>query len=141
MSDLLHAELTEKIIGAYYDVYNALGYGFLEKVYENALAIELRKQGFHVQQQKEIRVYYDQQLIGQYCADIVVNDLILLELKAANKVIPVYQAQLLNYLKATAYEVGLLLNFGPLPKYIRKVFMNHNKPNLPQNLINKQNKS
>ena len=135
MSDLLHADLTEKIIGAYFDVYNGLGYGFLEKVYENAFAIELRNHDFTVEQQKDIRVYYRQQLIGQYTADIIVNDLILLELKANKTLKPIHEAQLLNYLKATPYEVGLLFNFGPMPKYIRKVFMNHNKPTLPKRLI------
>ncbi len=134
MSDLLHADLTEKIIGSFFDVYNGLGYGFLEKVYENTLAIELHNQGFRIEQQKEIRIYYQQQLIGQYTADLIVNNLILLELKASKSVIPIHHAQLLNYLKATPYEVGLLLNFGHTPKHIRKVFTNHNKPNLPQNL-------
>lgn len=137
MSDYLHSEITEKIIGAFYDVYNALGYGFLEKVYENALAIELRTRGFAVAQQKHIRIHYRQQLIGEYLADMVVNNLILLELKAARAITPTHEAQLLNYLKATPYEVGLLFNFGPHPKHIRKVFSNHNKPNLPKHLIPK----
>ncbi|HID51242.1 MAG TPA: GxxExxY protein [Anaerolineae bacterium] len=138
MGDYLHSEITEKIIGAFYDVYNALGYGFLEKVYENALAIELRARGFAVTQQKHIHIHYCQQLIGEYLADMVVNDLILLELKAARAITPTHEAQLLNYLKATPYEVGLLFNFGPHPKHIRKVFSNHNKPNLPKHLTQKQ---
>ncbi len=137
MSDYLHSEITEKIIGAFYDVYNALGYGFLEKVYENALAIELRTRGFAVVQQKPARIHYRQQLIGEYLADMVINNLILLELKAARAIAPTHEAQLLNYLKATPYEVGLLLNFGPHPKHVRKVFSNHNKPNLPKRLIPK----
>ncbi len=99
MSDYLHSEITEKIIGAFYDVYNALGYGFLEKVYENALAIELRARGFAVVQQKPIRIHYRQQLIGEYLADVVINNLILLELKAARAIAPTHEAQLLNYLK------------------------------------------
>ncbi len=138
MSDYLHSEITDKIIGAFYDVYNALGYGFLEKVYENAFSIELRARGFVVEQQKQIRIHYRQQLIGEYLADMVINDLILLELKAARAITPIHKAQLLNYLKATPYEVGLLFNFGPHPKHTRKVFSNHNKPNLPKHLIPKQ---
>ena len=125
-----HADLTEKIIGAYYDVYNSLGYGFLEKVYENALVIELRQRGFQVEQQESIEVLYRGHVIGEYFADIVVNGLVILELKAVQKLIDQHQAQLLNYLKATSYEVGLLLNFGPKPQHIRKVYDNARKPNL-----------
>lgn len=125
-----HAELTEKIIGAYYDVYNSLGYGFLEKVYENALVIELRQRGFQVKQQELIEVLYQGHVIGEYFADIVVNGLVILELKAVRKLVDEHQAQLLNYLKATPYEVGLLLNFGPKPQHIRKVYDNARKPNL-----------
>ncbi len=122
-----HNELSKGIIGAFYDVYNALGYGFLEKVYENALAIELHRRGFNVAQQKAIRVHYRNQLVGKYFADLVVNDLIILELKAARALAPEHEAQLLNYLKATPYEVGLLLNFGPQPKHKRKLFDNDRK--------------
>lgn len=125
-----HTELTEKIIGAFYDVYNGLGYGFLEKVYENALAIELKHNGCQVEQQKRILVRYRGQVIGEYYADLVVNDTVIVELKASSKLLPQYEAQLLNYLKATPYEVGLLFNFGPIPKVKRKAFGNHNKPNL-----------
>lgn len=125
-----HAELTKKIIGAYYDVYNSLGYGFLEKVYENALVIELRQRGFQVKQQESIEVLYQGHVIGEYFADIVVNGLVILELKAVRKLVDEHQAQLLNYLKATPYEVGLLLNFGPKPQHIRKVYDNTRKPNL-----------
>lgn len=125
-----HAELTKKIIGAYYDVYNSLGYGFLEKVYENALVIELRQRGFQAKQQESIEVLYQGHVIGEYFADIVVNGLVILELKAVRKLVDEHQAQLLNYLKATPYEVGLLLNFGPKPQHIRKVYDNARKPNL-----------
>ncbi|KAA3662665.1 MAG: GxxExxY protein [Chloroflexi bacterium] len=125
-----YSDLTGEILGAFYDVYNDLGYGFLEKVYENALAIELRVRGFIVDQQKPIHVHYRKQVIGEYFADLIVNDLIILELKAARSIGKKHEAQLLNYLKATKYEVGLLLNFGPLPKQVRKAFDNHNKPHL-----------
>lgn len=125
-----HEKLTEAIIGAFYAVYHVLGYGFLEKVYENALAFELRQRGFKVEQQKPIRVYYKQQLVGEYFADLVVNGLVILELKATRALGKEHEAQLLNYLKATPYEVGLLLNFGPKSKIIRKVYDNELKPNL-----------
>lgn len=131
--DYLHSDLTKEIIGAFYDVYNTLGFGFLEKAYENAMAIELRNKGFQVEQQKPIRVYYLSEVIGEYFADMIVNDLVIVELKASRSIIPAHEAQLLNYLKATNYEVGLLLNFGHLPKHKRKAWSNDNKPYLPRN--------
>lgn len=130
MSEYQHFELTKEIIGTFYDVYNMLGYGFLEKVYENALAIELGIRGFQVEQQKPIAIHFRNQIIGEYFADILVNGLIILELKATRALVKEHEAQLLNYLKATPYEVGLLLNFGPQPSYKRKAFSNHNKPTL-----------
>jgi GxxExxY protein len=117
-----HSELTSAIIGAFYDVYNELGYGFLEKVYENALTHELRKRGYHVQQQEAIDVTYDDLLVGHYYADILVNGVVILELKAAKAIIEEHEAQLLNYLKATEIEVVLLLNFGPKPEFKRRIF-------------------
>lgn len=122
-----HSELTEQIIGAFYAVYSTLGYGFLEEVYEKAMEIELKKRGLTPQTQKPIEVYYAEQLIGQYYADIVVNDLVIVELKAAKILISEHEAQLLNYLKATPYEVGLLLNFGPKPETKRRSFDNNRK--------------
>lgn len=130
--DYQHKELTEKIIGAFYDVYNGLGYGFLEKVYENAFAIELKHNGHKVEQQMRIQVRYRGEVIGDYYADLIVDDTVIVELKASSKLLPQYEAQLLNYLKATPYEVGLLFNFGPMPTVKRKAFGNHNKPNLQQ---------
>ena len=127
-----HQDLTKEIIGSFYVVYNALGYGFLEKIYENALAMELEGKGFQIQQQKAISVYYRQRLMGEYFADLVVNDLVIVELKAVRLLSDSHKAQLLNYLKATQYEVGLLLNFGPKPQRIRKVYDNNLKPNLNQ---------
>lgn len=125
-----HSELTQRIIRVYFDVYNTLGYGFLEKVYENSFAMRLRSVGMHVQQQRPISVYFDGCVVGEYFADIVVDDLVLIELKAAAELMPEHEAQLRNYLRATKYEVGLLLNFGPKPKVTRKMFENHLKPNL-----------
>ena len=116
-----HAELTEKIIAAFYTVYNKLGTGFLEKVYRNALALELAKRGLDAQIEVPIRVYYDGVEVGEYFADLVVQKCVLVELKAVEKVNGVHEAQLLHYLRATDYEVGLLLNFGPEPLVRRKV--------------------
>lgn len=121
------SHITDKIIRAYYTVYNQLGYGFLEKVYENALIIELRKEGLFVERQKPISVYYDNIIVGEYYADLVVDNSVILELKAAEGLIPEHEAQLLNYLKATKIEVGLLLNFGPKAQFRRKVFDNELK--------------
>ena len=127
---LKHTELTREIIGAFYQVYNALGYGFLEKVYENALAIELREREFKVEQQKPIHVYYNNHLVGDYYADLIVNELVIVELKAVRTLAGEHKAQTFNYLKATQYEVGLLFNFGPKPQHKRFAFNNENKPNL-----------
>ncbi len=122
-----HSELTEQIIGAFYAVYSTLGYGFLEDVYEKAMEMELKKRGLTPKTQKSIEVYYADQVIGQYYADIVVNDLVIIELKAAKYLVAEHEAQLLNYLKATPYEVGLLLNFGPKPETKRRSFDNARK--------------
>lgn len=122
--DLLHKEITEKIIKAYYKIYNTLGYGFLEKVYENAMAIELRNMGFEVKCQYPINVFYETEIIGEYYADIVINDIIVIELKASSSLLEEHECQLINYLKATEIELGLLMNFGKEAEYKRKVFMN-----------------
>jgi len=122
-----HSELTEQIIGAFYAVYSALGYGFLENVYVKALMIELTRRGMKVDDELPIHVYYLGQLIGEYYADLVVNDLIILEIKAVKALVTEHEAQLLNYLKATPYEVGLLLNFGPKPETKRRSFDNSRK--------------
>lgn len=122
-----HSELTEQIIGAFYAVYSTLGYGFLEEVYEKAMDIELKKRGLIPATQMPIEVYYTDQVIGKYYADIVVNDLVILELKAVKTLVVEHEAQLLNYLKATPFEVGLLLNFGPKPETKRRSFDNARK--------------
>lgn len=118
---LLHAELTDKIIQCFYKVYNKLGYGFLEKVYEKSLLIELTKNGITCQSQYPIAVYYDEEEVGMYYADILVENTIILELKASDIAIA-HEYQLMNYLKATEIEVGLLLSFGKEPKFSRKIF-------------------
>ncbi len=125
-----HQAITALIIQAFYTVYNTLGYGFLEKVYANALEIELRKLGLRVVPRVPIVVHYDGQAVGEYEADLLVADAVIVELKATRTLAPEHEAQLLNYLKATVYEVGLLLNFGPRPQVVRKVYDNERKGNL-----------
>jgi GxxExxY protein len=119
-----HSDITKKIIKAFYKVYNTLGYGFLEKVYENALFIELRAIGLFVEKQKQIKVYYEGKEVGEYFADLIVADCVIVELKAAESLCEEHGFQLINYLKATEIEVGLLLNFGKKPEFTRKVFSN-----------------
>lgn len=127
MEEFLHKDITAKIIQAFYKVYNNLGYGFLEKVYENAMRIELGKSGLHVEQQKNIKVYYDSEQVGDYYADLLVEDLVIVELKAAETICDEHETQLLNYLKATDIEAGLLINFGKKAEIKRKIFLNKNK--------------
>ena len=125
--NLLHKNITDIILKSYYKVYNNLGYGFLEKVYENALLYELRNHGLNCEKQKPIKVYYEQIQVGEYYADIIVNECIILELKAAESIAEEHEFQLINYLKATDCEVGLLLNFGKKPEFRRKIFENKRK--------------
>lgn len=127
MEEYLHKELTSAVINAFYKVYNTLGYGFLEKVYENAMRIELIKSGIPVKQQKNIKVYYNSEMVGDYYADLLVKELVIVELKAVVTICEEHEAQLLNYLKATDIKIGLLLNFGKKPEIKRKIFMNKNK--------------
>ena len=121
---MLHADITDKIIKAFYKVNNTLGFGFLEKVYENAMMIELRRIGCKVSQQKNIKVYYEDEEIGDYYADLLVDDSVIVELKASKTICEEHEAQLINYLKATSIEVGLLLNFGTKAEFRRKIFTN-----------------
>ena len=125
-----HEELTGQIIEAFYKVYGRLGYGFLESVYERSMMIELAKMGLEAVQQAPIRVYYDGQEVGEYFADLLVGEKVIVELKATKALARENEAQLLNYLKATRYEVGLLLNFGPKPQIKRKVYDNDRKGTL-----------
>ena len=127
MDNLKHKDITDKIIKAFYQVYNTMGYGFLEKVYENALIIELKKLGLNVIAQHPIRVYYDTAVVGEYFADILVENTIIIEIKAAKAISIEHEAQILNYLKATQLEVGLILNFGPKAEFSRKAFDNSRK--------------
>ncbi len=124
---LLNNKLTSLILKTYYEVYNELGYGFLEKVYQNALLIELKNKGLEVTPNKKIKVYYKGENVGDYYADIIVNDTVILELKAAEYIIDQFENQLLNYLKGTDCEVGLLLNFGKKPEFRRKIYENKRK--------------
>ena len=127
MAELLHEELTGSILKVFYAVYNELGFGFLEKVYQNSMMIALRKAGLKAEAQKKIDVHFQGEIVGEYFADIVVNDLVILELKAADALIEEHENQLINYLKATKMEVGLLLNFGSKPEMKRKLFTNDKK--------------
>ena len=122
-----HKELTEEIIKIFYKVYNTLGYGFLEKIYENAMMIEFRKAVIPAVSQSPIKVAYGDEIIGEYFADILVDGKVIIEIKAVKNLIVDHEAQVLNYLKATNVEVGLLLNFGPEPEIKRKVFDNSRK--------------
>ncbi len=122
-----HEEISSGILNAFYRVYNQLGYGFLEKVYENSLVIAARKLGLSVEQQFPIEVKFEGEVVGEYFADLVVNGLIVVEVKSVKSLLPEHEAQLLNYLKATKFEVGLLLNFGPQPECKRKVYDNERK--------------
>ena len=117
-----YSKLTEKIIKAAYTVHNVMGFGFLEKVYQNALMIELRKTGLSILSEEPITVYYENEIVGEYVADIVVEGKVILELKAVKELTEIHEVQLVNYLKATGIEVGLLLNFGHSVQIKRKVF-------------------
>jgi len=125
--DIKHKELTERIINIFYKVYNKLGYGFLEKVYENAMLREFKKENIPAVSQSPIKVFYEDEIIGEYFADIFVDDKVIVEIKAAKGLALENEAQLLNHLKATDIEVGLLLNFGTKPEIKRKVFDNDRK--------------
>lgn len=127
MKEFLHKDLTSKIINCFYSVYNTLGFGFLEKVYLNAMIIELTKQKIYVEKQKPIKVYYSENVVGEYFADIFVENTVIVELKAAECLVEEHELQLVNYLKATDKEVGLLLNFGKKPEFRRKIFTNDRK--------------
>ena len=130
MVDLLHKSITDSILKVYYEVYNELGSGFLEKVYQNAMYFELIARGYKVEAQKQIKVYFKQQLVGEYIADLLVENKVIVELKACELLMNVHVAQTMNYLKATEIEVGLLLNFGEEPEFKRFIYTNDRKINL-----------
>ncbi|WP_147652105.1 GxxExxY protein [Vulcaniibacterium gelatinicum] len=119
---LLHQDLTEQVIGAFYAVYNELGAGFLENVYENAMAIAISQCGLAVERQSPIRVHFRGAVVGEYRADLLIEKALVVEVKAAATLNQAHMAQLLNYLKATGKSVGLLLNFGPRPQFKRLIF-------------------
>jgi GxxExxY protein len=127
MADFLHKRLSDAILKIYYEVYNTLGYGFLEKVYQNAMCLELKNQGYNVEAQKQIKVYYKGIVVGEYYADLIIDETIILELKACECLMDAHKAQLINYLKATNIEVGLLLNFGETPEFKRFIYTNNRK--------------
>ena len=124
---LQHGELTEKIIGVFYDVYNELGYGFLESVYEESLVIALLETCLKVERQLAIPVWFRGHQVGQFRGDILVEGRVLLELKSTRTLEAAHEAQLLHYLKSTEIEIGLLLNFGSRPQFRRLLFDNHRK--------------
>lgn len=125
-----HEELTQKIIRVFYQVYNELGYGFLERVYQNAMYLALKQEHLEVTPQRKVKVWFRGFEIGEYFPDLIVNDCIIIELKAAECLIEEHEAQLLNYLRGTEIEVGLLLNFGKKPEIRRKIYDNEIKKNI-----------
>ncbi len=127
LMEYLHQDITQKIIKAFYKVYNTLGYGFLERVYQKAILVELRKMGFHCQEESPVEVYYEGYNVGDYRADIIVENCVIIENKANEALCEEHEFQLINYLKATEIEVGLLLNFGKKPEFKRKIFTNDRK--------------
>ena len=130
MGTLLHKSITDKILKVYYEVYNELGYGFLEKVYQNAMYFELKSLGYKVEAQKQIKVYYKKQLVGEYYSDLLVEDKVIVELKATELLMNAHVAQVINYLKGTPIEVGLLLNFGEQPEFKGFIYTNDRKINI-----------
>ena len=126
-SNLLHKGLTEKIIRCFYDVYNDLGYGFLEKVYKNALYYVLIDEGLSCEVECPIKVYHRGRLVGNYRCDLLVDDKVIIEVKTCYELDEAHVLQLMNYLKATSIEVGLVLNFGVTPQFKRRLFTNDKK--------------
>lgn len=125
MTEILHKELTYKIVGCAMEVHSVLGFGFLEKVYENALMVELRNANIPAVQQQAVKVQYKGEIVGDYIADIVVDNKIILELKSARAICDEHVAQMLNYLKATGFELGLLINFGEHKLEYKRLVFSH----------------
>jgi GxxExxY protein len=128
--ELIHAETTGPLIDLFFTACKSLGYGFLERVYSNAMVVAGKRLGLDIRQEVLIRIRFEGAVIGQYQADLLVNNAVIAELKACRTLLPEHEAQLLNYLKATTYEVGILFNFGPQPRYKRMVYENARKCNL-----------
>jgi len=120
-------EITEKIIGIFYEVYNEIGNGFLESVYEQSMAIALSEAGLQVVRQAPITVHFRGQVVGDFRTDLLVNNQVIVELKAARAIEQAFEAQVMNYLRATQVEVGLLMNFGPKPEFKRFIYDNERK--------------
>ncbi len=130
MTNLLHQSVTDVILKAYYNVYNELGSGFLEKVYQNSMYLELKSLGLKVEAQKQIKVYFKNQLVGEFYSDLLVEDKVIVELKATEVLMDIHTAQIMNYLKATTVEVGMLLNFGEETEFKRVIYTNNRKANI-----------
>lgn len=126
-SSYKHSELTDLVIGVFYDVYNELGFGFLESVYRNSLRLALIQKGLTVDKEVSVSVFFRGHSVGDFHADLVVNGVLLLELKTAERIIPAHESQLLNYLRSTELEIGLILNFGPRPQVRRLLLDNSRK--------------
>ena len=124
---LKHGELTERLIGIFFDIYNELGHGFLESVYEQAFAIELAENDIFFQRQMAVPVWFHEQKIGEFRADLLVDGKVIVELKTGRGIDPAWEKQLLNYLRATEIEVGLLFNFGPEAQFRRYILENDRK--------------
>lgn len=129
-NNLLHKSITDSILKTFYEIYNGLGHGFLEKVYQNAMYFQLKSLGYKIEAQKRINVYFKGQLVGEYYADLIVEDVVIVELKTAELLMNIHIAQVINYLKATPIEVGMLLNFGEEPEFKRIIYTNDRKINL-----------
>lgn len=129
-NNLLHKAITDSILKVCYEVYNGLGYGFLEKVYQNAMYFQLISLGYKVEVQKQINVYFKGQRVGEYYSDLIVEDVVIVELKTTELIMNIHVAQIINYLKATPIEVGMLLNFGEEPEFKRIIYTNDRKINL-----------
>jgi GxxExxY protein len=127
-SSYKHSELTDAIIGVFYDVYNELGFGFLESVYRKALCMALIEKGLRIESEVATSVFFRGEKVGDFRADLIVNQIVLVELKTAEKIVRAHEAQVLNYLRATTLELGIILNFGPQPQIRRLVLDNARKP-------------
>jgi GxxExxY protein len=126
-SNYKHSELTDTVIGVFYEVYNELGFGFLESVYRNSLRLALMEKGLSVEEEVAVSVFFRGHNVGDFRADLVVNGTILLELKTAEQIVAAHESQVLNYLRSTALELGLILNFGPKPQVRRLLLDNSRK--------------
>ena len=123
----MYGDLTQKVIGAAFDVHNSLGKGLNEKVYENALSVRLRDLGLSVEQQKALPVYFDNHKVGEQIVDLVVDERVIVETKAVDRLLKNHEAQLLGYLKNTQFQLGLLINFGSRVQFKRLIFTVQNK--------------